>query len=267
MPLVNSFQQSEYKKPNVNLTQVMMSSEQQFILAKKIRESVTDVVCPFIKMDKNYYSKFFVPIGKLAKIQSLYELIPGVATYNVSDSIVSFDCVKRLPDDMFGQAETGLIHLTTIDEKKKQNELEIGVEGKLTFKNIDPKTYQINYDQKTRFKTDFLKTFPSILNKGFIFTTIDKQVCQIYFSIMNPSELYVGECSKFEVINIIQRILPLWSIFDIIISDTYKIYLRKTFIKDIFRNEKSPILLRASYNLEKSNDITLSKIAEFTNID
>lgn len=255
--------QPDNKKSNINLTQVMLSSDHQFILAKKIRDTITDVVCPFVKIDDNFYSKFFVQIGKLTKIQSLYELIPGVATYNVSDSIIHFDCIKRLPDDMFGAAENGFIHYTTVVEKKKQNEMEIGVEGKLTFNNIEPQKYNINYDQKTKFKTDFLKTFPSILNHGFILVTIDKQICQIYFTVMNPSELYVGECSKFEVINIIQRILPLWSIFDVIVSNTYKIYLRKNFIRELFKNEKNPILLHASYNLEKTNEITLNKISEY----
>ncbi len=257
--------QVDNKKSNINLTQVMLSSDQQFILAKKIRDTITDVVCPFVKMDDNFYSKFFVQIGKLTKIQSLYDLIPGVATYSVSDNMIHFDCTKRLPDDMFGTAENGFIHYTTVVEKKKQNELEIGVEGKLTFNNIEPQKYSINYDQKTKFKTDFLKTFPSILNHGFILVTIDKSICQIYFTIMNPSELYVGECSKFEVINIIQRILPLWSIFDIIVSNTYKIYLRKGFIRELFKNEKNPILIHASYNLEKTNEITLNKISEYVN--
>ena len=253
------------KKPNFNLTQVMISSEHQFILAKKIKETITEVVCPFSKVDNKFYSKFFVSINKLPKIQSLYDLIPGVATYNVSDNIVSFDCIKRLPESMFGRSENGIMHFTTIVERKKQNELEIVVDGKLTFNKIEPKKFELNYDQKTRFKTEFLKTFPSIINKGFLFVSIDKQICQIYFTIMNPSELYVGDCSKFEVINIIQRILPLWSIFDIIISDSYKIYLRKSFIKELFKNDKNPILVHASYNLEKTDEITLNKIGEYVN--
>jgi len=254
------------KKNSPNITQAVISSDQQFILAKKMND-FTDVICPFVKIDNEYYTKFFLPINQLHRVQTLYEVISGIAKYTVSDNIISFDCIRKLPNDMFGDAEEGYIHYSSVIEKKKQNQTEVIVEPKLVFNNVKNEPVVINFDQKVKFKSDYLKAFPIILKSGFIFSTVDQQSCQLFMSIIKPSEKIVGDCSKYEINNLIQYILPLWSIFDISISKNIQIKLREDFTKNLFKTANTPILISASYNLSNPETITITKIGNFVKID
>lgn len=254
------------KKNPSNITQAVISSDQQFILAKKMNE-FTDVICPFIKIDDEYYTKFFLPINQLHRIQTLYEVISGIAKYTVSDNIISFDCIRKLPNDMFGNSEEGYIHYTSVVEKKKQNQTEIIVEPKLVFNNIKTEPMTITFDQKIKFKSDYLKAFPIILKSGFIFSTVDQQTCQLFMTIIKPSDRIIGDCSKYEINNLIQYILPLWSIFDIHIGKNIQIKLREDFIKNTFKNTNTPILISATYNLSNPENISLTHIGDFVKID
>jgi len=255
------------KKNPTNATQVVISLEQQFILAKKIND-FADVVCPFVNIDEVFYTKFVLPLNQLHRIQTLYEMIPEIAKYTVSDNMISFDCVRKLPNDMFGDAKSGYIHYTSIIEKKKQNQTEVIVEPKIVFQNIDEqKSQNIIFNQKIKFKSDYFKAFPIILKNGFIFTTVDKQNCQLFMSIMNPSERFVGDCSKYEINNLVQYLLPLWSIFDINISKNISIKLQEDFIGSLIEDITTPILITASYNLDKPEEITFRKIGKYVKIE
>lgn len=258
------------KRSQSNVTQAVISLDQQFILAKRNNDT-TEIICPFYKLDDGfYYTKFFLSLGQLHRVQTLYETIPDIAKYTVSDNIISFDCVKKLPDDLFGSCDSGYIHYTSIIERKKGQETEISVEPKLVFEVPENSTpiskHQITFDQKVKFKADFLKAFPVILKNGFIFTTVDKQTCQLYMSLMNPSQNFIGDCTKFEVNSLLQYLSPLWSIFHIDIDKNIKIYLRNDFIKDIFKEITTPILLHAKYELDKPSDITIIQMGEYVNV-
>jgi hypothetical protein len=136
----------------------------------------------------------------------------------------------------------------------------------MVFQLIDCEPDTFIYNQKIKFKSDFLKAFPIILRPGFMFSTVDKTMCQLFVSVTNPKSLLIGECSKYEIINVIQYVLPLWPIFDINIGKTIQIKLQSDFIQDRYSNETSPILLYVSYNLEKPEEITIAKIAQNVNI-
>jgi len=247
-------------KTNTTSTQAVISTDQNFILAKNIG-TFTDVISPFKKVNNSFTSKFILPITQLHRIQTLFESISNISQYTVIDQIIKFDCVSNLPQDMFGDATEGYIHFSAVKQNKKDH-FEIIVDPKLVFQLIDCEADTFIYNQKIKFKSEFLKAFPIILRPGFIFSTVNKTMCQLFVSIINPKDLLIGECSKYEIINVIQYVLPLWPILDISIGKSIQIRLQKDFIQERLINETSPILLYVSYNLDKPEEITIAKIAQ-----
>lgn len=248
-------------KTTTNSTQAVISTDQNFILIKNVG-NFTDIISPFKKVKDNCFSsKFILPIQQLHRIQTLYEPISSISQYTVVDNLIKFDCVGALPDGMFGDANEGYIHFSAVKQHKK-DKIEIVVDPKLIFQLVDSEPEIFTYDQKIRFKSDFLKAFPIILRPGFIFSTVDKTTCQLFISITNPKELLVGECSKYEIINVIQYILPLWPIFKISIDKTIQIKFQPEFMQDRFSDETSPILIYISYDLNALEKITIAKIAK-----
>ena len=243
-----------------NSTQAVISTDQNFILTKNIG-NFTDIVSPFKKINNGYTSKFILSINQLHRIQTLYDSISNISQYTVIDQIIKFDCVSNLPADMFGDATEGYIHFSAVKQTKKDR-FDIIVDPKMVFQLVDCEPDIFIYNQKIKFKSDFLKAFPIILRPGFIFSTVNKTTCQLFISVTNPKELLIGECSKYEIINVIQYVLPLWPIFDIYIGKSIQIKLQSDFIQDRYSNETSPILLYVSYNLDKPEEITIARIAK-----
>lgn len=251
------------KTPGTNSTQAVISTDQNFILAKNIGNFI-DIISPFKKINNRYTSKFIIPISQLHRIQTLYDSLSNISQYTVIDNTIRFDCVSNLPDDMFGNATEGYIHFSAIKQHKKDNKIEVIVDPKLVFQIIECEPETFRFNQKIKFKSDFLKAFPIILRPGFMFSTVNKTVCQLFLSICNPKDMIVGECSKYEIINVIQYVLPLWPIFDIYIGKTIQIKLQSDFIQNRYRNCSSPILLYISYNLENPEEITIANFANGT---
>jgi len=257
------------KNPTNNTTQAVVTSEHEFILAKKFNE-FSDVICPFIKLENEYYTNFVIPITQLHRIQTLYEMIiTGIAKFTVSENSIIFDCTKNLPNSMFGNVEEGYIHyLATVEKNKETNQNNIIVEPKLVFETLETsESVNITFNQKTKFRSEYLKAFPIILKSGFIFSTVDQQNCRLFMSILKPSENFVGECSKYEVNNLIQYILPLWSIFNINISENIQVSLRNGFLPDQFKKHESAIMIKAIYNLSNPENITISCVGNQVNVD
>ena len=209
---------------------------------------------------------FRSPITQLHRIQTLYDSLSSLSQYTVIDQNIKFDCVSNLPPDMFGDATEGYIHFSAVKQNKK-DKVEVVVDPKLVFQLLDCEPETFIYNQKIKFKSDFLKAFPIILRPGFIFSTVNKTMCQLFISIINPKEMLIGECSKYEIINVIQYVLPLWPIFDINIGKSIKIKLQSDFIQDRYKDDTNPILLYISYNLEKPEEITIGKIAQYVKVD
>lgn len=252
----------------LNLTQVVISSDQnRFIIARKSNDSITDIICPFTKSENKdeFDANFILPINQLYRIQALFDIIPTVAKYTVINNMVKFNCLYNVPlgQQIDSNISDGFIHFVLTQKKldNQSKELETYFEPKLILSSIKNSiSLPINYNQKIKFKSEFLKAFPIILRNGFIFSLFEKNRCQIFMTLIKPSERLIGDCSRFEICNTIQYILPLWPIFDINISKAIKIKLREDFIDDLFKNEKDPILIHASYNLDKTNEIKISKI-------
>ncbi|HQF36908.1 MAG TPA: hypothetical protein PLL26_04690 [Candidatus Dojkabacteria bacterium] len=251
-------------KQQTNSTQAVISTDQSFILAKSIG-NFTDIVSPFKKIKDRFASKFILPISQLHRVQTLYDTLSSISQYTVIDNSIRFDCVSNLPNDIFGNSTEGFIHFSAVKQHKK-DKTEVFVDPKLVFQTIDCEPETFIFDQKIKFKSDFLKAFPIILKPGFIFSTVNKTMCQLFISIFNPKEMIVSECSKYEIINVIQYVLPLWPIFNISIGKSIQIKLQPEFIQDRYCNETSPILLYISYNLDKPEEITIAKIAQNVNV-
>lgn len=253
------------KSQSSNSTQAVISTDQNFILAKNIG-NFTDIISPFKKTKDRYSSKFTLPISQLHRVQTLYDSISSISQYTVIDNMIKFDCVSNLPDDMFGDSTEGYIHFSAVKQHKKEK-FEIIVDPKMVFQLLDCEPETFVYDQKIKFKSDFLKAFSIILRNGFIFSTVNKTICQLFISVMNPKEMFVGECSKYEIVNVIQYMLPLWPIFDINIGKSIHINFQSDFIKNRYSDETSPILLYISYNLDKPEEITIAKFAQNVQIN
>jgi len=241
-----------------NITQAIISSK-NFILAKNIN-NFSNIIAPFEKQKDKFISNIVLPINQLHRINTLYEILPNISQYTVIDNIIKFDCTSCLPIDIFGDATEGYIHFNSIKQTKKEK-VEIEIDPKIVFQNIDgEELFTITRDHKIKFKSDFFKVFPIILKSGFIFSTANKSNVQLFISALDLSKRYIGECSKYEITNVIQYILPLWPIFDIHISNTIQISFSEDFIQDLYKNEDKPILLYIDYNLEKPKEITIVKI-------
>ncbi|MFA7203842.1 MAG: hypothetical protein WC188_09080 [Candidatus Caldatribacteriota bacterium] len=249
------------KTQQINSTQVVISSESSFILAKNIG-SFTDIISPFKKINEKYTSEFIIPIAQLHRIQALHNITSNISQYTVVDNSILFDCINNLPSDIFNNEQDGIIHFSTIKQFKKDN-IEIIVDPKLIFKFVDRQPITFKFNQKVKFKSNFLKAFPIILKSGFIFSMVDKSSCQLFVTVSNPKNRIIGETSKYEIINMIQYILSLWpSVFSININKNIQIKFQSEFIQNYFNNETSPILLYISYDLNSPEEMTLMKIGE-----
>ena len=105
-------------KSNTASTQAVISTDQNFILAKNIG-TFTDVISPFKKINNHFTSKFTLPITQLHRIQTLYDSLSSLSQYTVIDQNIKFDCVSNLPPDMFGDATEGYIHFSAVKQNKK----------------------------------------------------------------------------------------------------------------------------------------------------
>lgn len=262
--------QQEVTRKQLNTTRTVINSDQEFIIVKRFNEML-DIVTPFIKINEQnkYSSNFKISLNQLHRIQTLYEMIiSGLAKYSVFGNIISFDCCQELPLDMFGEATRGYIHYTAISHKNEENnQPEIIVEPQLVFESFETDPISIHYEQKIKFKAEQLKAFQTILKHGFILSTVGQEICKLFMTIWNPKDLLVGECTKYEVNNLIQYILPLWSIFEVNISKSVSIKLRPEFLPDQLKTYDQPIMLNAEYNLQNTNTIKIKQIGIYVKVD
>ena len=136
-----------------NITQAVISVDQNFILAKNIN-NFTDVISPFKKGKDHFSSRFILPINQLHRVNTLYESLSSISQYTVVDNTIRFDCVSNLPTDMFGDATEGYIHFSAVKQIKK-DKVEIEVDPKLVFQNVEGEMHTFTRNHKIKFKSDF----------------------------------------------------------------------------------------------------------------
>ena len=243
-----------------SLTQVVVSSDKTAFLITKVLTG-TNIVCPFIKSEGEYFTNFSTPTNRVYRIQALYQAIPKLSTYSITDNIITFDCVNKLPSAAFKDVDNGIIHFNAIDNEDSDD---IEIDPKLVLKLVEPESVEIRFDQPIKFKTKFLKVFPIILTNGFILSIVDRDECTIFITLNNPEKNFIGNCLRQEIINIIQNLIPIWPIFNINISKSTRIYIREQYLPNEFRKETNPILINLTYRFEDPKMATIMKIATGT---
>jgi hypothetical protein len=216
---------SVHKKPS---NQVIVSRiNDKFLIGKKFTKS-TAIISPFEKIDGSFISNFQVPSNRSKRVQILYNMIPKISKYSVSEEGVHFDCIEAISDstDILNfkndEIESGVIHFDVVTTKKREEK-----ESKVTtYVDINPRVIFAKLPEQEilekkisninhKFKTTKFKAFSVILEKGFILCAVDRNYTTLYLTINRPMQKFIGNCVKKEVSNITNNIFPLWPIFGV----------------------------------------------------
>lgn len=252
------------KKKKSEFSQCLINeNEQSFIIAKQFNK-YTSIITPFKKNDNGEYtSGFFVPSNRAHRIQSLYKLMPKIASYSVYDEYISFDCLSRLPNDVFKNAESGIIHFfmqNTSFYDENENEI-IDVDVRLVLPIcLSDSVMMYKNESNIMFRADNMKVFPVVLSKGFILAVATPQKHFLYVTSLNPSKGYIGTCMRKELVNITQNIFPIWPIFNLIADENMnKLFLKKEIIDEIkpIIGQYNKVGLTVEYEPENTSEMCL----------
>ncbi|MFW6219360.1 MAG: hypothetical protein ACOC33_00700 [bacterium] len=260
------------KQPITNQT-VIDEDKTNFIIAKRFNK-FTSIVTPFFYNHdlEIYQSSLVVPHTRAQRINLLYNLMPKLAKYETYQDYIHYDCLYKLPPDVFDNYESGIIHLymdnetTNVmsDDESEVNET-VNIDIRLILNEIEDQdtVYQYKNNSKIMFTTKYLKVFPVVLSKGFILTIVNNEECIVYVSLLNPSKGYIGTCIRKEIANITQNIFPIWPIFNIAADESInKIFLKKEVINEIKPNNiHDKLLLKISYKFDDPSVFNIQKIA------
>lgn len=261
---------SYFKKKNRNNQTVINEDQSSFIIAKKFNK-FTSIITPFFynNDNDNYQSNLIVPHSRAQRIQLLYSLMPKLARYETNQDYIFYDCLYKLPNDVFNEYKYGFIHLymdnevTNVENNNEINET-INVDIRLLLNSIEENDESIEYENNSKisFITKFLKVFPVVLSKGFILTIVNEEQCNIFITLLNPNKGYIGTCIRKEIANITQNIFPIWPIFNIVADESVnKIFLKKELVDCIKPNNYSKLLLKINYRFDDTSVFNISKLA------
>jgi hypothetical protein len=253
------------RKPN---NQVIVSkTDDKFLIGKRFTRSIA-VISPFEKVEGEFTSNFQAPNNRSKRVQILYNMIPKISRYSVSEDGVTFDCLQSISEstDIFKSVnngiDSGFIHFDVTSFKKKDEKTNklttfVDINPRLLFakledqEEIEIKIKELNY----RFKTIKFKAFSVILERGFILCSVDKNLTTLYITLNQPSQNFIGNCIKKEVNNITSNILPLWPIFNVNMNQNkLGVYIDDAISKD-YKHVNSPILLKIERELEHDDAI------------
>lgn len=266
---------NKLKKPS---NQVIVSKfEDKFLIGKRFNRSIA-VVSPFEKIEDIFVSNFEAPNNRSKRVQILYNMIPKISKYSVSDEGVTFDCVQSISEstDIFGNIKNGVnsgfIHFDITSFKKKESD-----SGKLTtYIDVNPRLMFAKLDDQEiieiklenlehKFKTLKFKAFSVILERGFILCLVDRTYTALYLVINNPNTNFIGNCVKKELSNITNNISPLWPIFKIKMNQNkIGVFSEEIFTRD-YKHINWPILLKCEREID-SNEIVSTCIGANINL-
>jgi hypothetical protein len=245
-------------KPRKPTNQVIVSKlEDKFLIGKRFTRSIA-VISPFERVDEvEITTNFQAPNNRSKRIQILYNMIPKISRYCVSEEGVKFDCLESISQstDIFKNVnngiDSGFIHFDVTSFKKKDEQSQkpttfIDINPRLLFARLEEQemieTKLKNLDHK--FKTIKFKAFSVILERGFILCSVDKILTTLYLTINRPNQNFVGNCIKKEVNNITANIFPLWPIFNINMNQNkLGVFVSDDIVKD-YKHVSDPILLK-----------------------
>lgn len=256
------------KKPALNQCIINENSD-SFIIAKRFNK-FTSIVSPFVFNDDldEYNSNFTIRHIRAYRVQSLYNLMPKISKYSVEQDYIHFDCLHKLPKDVFEGYKSGLMHFymqnnsTNVEnESGEQNEI-INVDIKLLLKETENEEDLIfNNTSKINFTTDHIKVFPIMLSKGFVLAVATQETCTLFLTLLDPISGFVGRCARKEIANITQNIFPIWPFFNITADEsTNKIFLKKDMVNVIRESvDHTCVSLKMEYDFSDPSKIYIQK--------
>jgi len=269
-------QNNKIRRPS---NQVIVSkTDDKFLIGKRFTRSIA-VISPFERVEDVVVSNFQAPNNRSKRIQILYNMIPKISKYSVSDSGVHFDCVQAIDEstDIFEktkeQAEAGYVHFDVTTFKKKTDQSKrvttfIDINPRLLFMklvNQDPFDFKLK-NLTHKFKTIKFKAFSVILDKGFILCSVDKYTTCLYLTINRPDRNFVGNCIRKEINNITANISPLWPIFNINMSQNKLSVAVNDAVTNYFKHVNSPILVKLEREIDE-DETMINCIGMSINLD
>lgn len=256
-------------KPRKPSNQVIVSKlEDKFLIGKRFTRSIA-VISPFERVDETEITtNFNAPNNRSKRIQILYNMIPKISRYCVSEEGVKFDCLESISQstDIFKHVnngiESGFIHFDVTSFKKKDEETQklttfIDINPRLLFATLeDQEMIDITLDDLThKFKTIKFKAFSVVLERGFILCSVDKNLTTLYITINRPNQSFVGNCIKKEVNNITTNIFPLWPIFNVNTNQNkLGVYVNDMITRD-YKHVDSPILIKLEREIDSNEAV------------
>jgi hypothetical protein len=256
-------------KPRKPSNQVIVSKIQdKFLIGKRFTRS-TAVISPFEKVEGEFTSNFQAPNNRSKRVQILYNMIPKISRYSVSEDGVAFDCLKSISEstDIFKSVNNGVtsgfIHFDVTSFKKKDEETKkfttyVDINPRLLFAKLEEQE-EIELEVKKlthKFKTIKFKAFSVVLERGFVLCSVDKNVSTLYITINRPDQNFIGNCIKKEVNNITANIYPLWPIFNIDMNQNkLGVFIDEEITKD-YKHVNSPILIKIEREIESNEAIS-----------
>lgn len=268
-----------FSKPRRPSNQVIVSKmEDKFLIGKRFTRSIA-VVSPFEKIEGAFSSNFQAPNNRSKRVQILYNMIPKISRYSVSEDGVMFDCLQSIAEstDIFKSVtngvESGFIHFDVTSFKKKDDQT-----GKFTtFVDINPRLLFAKLEEQEeielelkelthKFKTIKFKAFSVVLERGFILCSVDKHVTTLYLTINRPKQNFIGNCIKKEVNNITNNIFPLWPIFNVSMNQNKLGVFADNILTKDYQHVDRPILIKLEREID-SNEAVSSCIGYNLKID
>lgn len=199
---------------NPKIQAIVTKDKSKFIIAKQflkhhMQNGTVGVISPFHLTENGYNSNISFQINRKSRIQSISHMIPKITSYTIQDQNILFDCIGKLPSELFYGLEDGFIHF---DVKFKNEPI-------IKPRMIIQEDYSLEQfgivlsEPDVKFKTDKLKIFPVLLKNGFMISIVDNHSAILYSVICDPKGLTIGECVRSQISNITQYILPTWNEF------------------------------------------------------
>jgi len=274
--LNDTVQNNKIRRPN---NQVIVSkTDDKFLIGKRFTRSIA-VISPFEKVEDTFVSNFQAPNNRSKRIQILYNMIPKISRYSVSENGVHFDCIQAIDEstDIFEKSEeiveSGYIHFDVTTFKKRTEENKrvttfIDINPRLLFTKL-PDQDQFEFKLKNinhKFKTIKFKAFSVILEKGFILCSVDKYTTCLYLTINRPDRNFIGNCIRKEINNITANISPLWPIFNINMNQNKLSVAVNDAITNYFKDVNTPILIKLEREIDDDHT-TINFLAMSINLD
>lgn len=264
------------KKPSNQI--IFSKADDKFLIGKRFPRSIA-VISPFDRIEDSFTSNFKAPNNRSRRVQILYNMIPKISQYSVSEVGVEFDCIKSISEntDIFSSlgrdVNSGYIHFDVTSYKEKVNDSKdtqtiIDVNPRLVFTKLQDQemTEGTIEGLSHKFKTAKFKAFSVILEKGFILCSVDKYLTQLYVTVTSPKLMFIGNCVKYEISNITNNIFPLWPIFNINMNQSkLGLYMSNKILED-YRDVDQPILVKLEREID-SNEVFTKCIGLFLKME